>query len=80
MWGPVRTLTVALVLTAGCGGSWTAADRASTQDAVQLNLLVDEMLDGGAARALERAAYCSEASVLLRHGGALPDAGIRCQP
>lgn len=68
-------LTLTLV---GCGASWTSADQASTADAVQLNLMADQRLDGGAARALERAAYCAESSVLFRHGGAVPDAGIAC--
>jgi hypothetical protein len=72
-------ILAALCLSA-CGGSWTSADQASTADAVRLNLLADQMLDGGAARALERGAFCSEASILSRHGGSVPDASIRCTP
>ena len=79
MLGMEKRFSIAtLALLCGCGGGWTPADQASTADAVQLNLLADQMLDGGATRALERAAYCAEASVLHRHGGAVPDGGITC--
>ena len=75
----LHVIILASLAASACGGSWTAADMASTQDAVQLNLAAEQLVDGGPVRALERAAYCSESSVLYRHGGAVPDAGIRCR-
>ena len=71
-------LVVALALIS-CGGGLTPAASASLHDAVSLNLQADQLLDGGPARALERGAYCSTASVLADYGQPLPDAGISCK-
>jgi hypothetical protein len=36
--------------------------------------------DAAQVRAVERAAYCANASMLSRHGEPPPDAGISCLP
>jgi len=74
----MRCAVLLLLALSACGASWTSADQSSTSDAVQLNLMADKLLDGGAARAYERAAFCTESATLFRHGGSAPDSGIHC--
>lgn len=75
-----------ILTTAACGGGWADADAASARDAANLELQVESLVGDGdtctasQVRALERAAYCSNASMLARHGGTMPDGGPRCQP
>lgn len=69
-----------LVLLVGCGGGLSSQDKATLTDAARLNLMADQMLDGGPARALERGALCATASVLAHNGASVPDSGIQCQP
>jgi hypothetical protein len=69
-----------------CGGGWTPADSASSTDALLTQVMIETICasdDGGCkpseVRSLEREAYCGNASMLSRHGGSPPDAGIVCQ-
>lgn len=75
----MQRLALLLVL-AGCGGGLTPAATTSLQDAVTLNLQADQLLEGGAARALERGAYCATASVLYSYGKDVPEGGPQCLP
>jgi hypothetical protein len=84
-----------LMLALGCNG-WSTSDTKSAQDSCRAQLFIEQMcgadaVDGGSAdasecipsrvRALERVSYCSNASMLARHGQAVPDGGgIQCQP
>jgi hypothetical protein len=67
-----------------CGGGWSDADAKSLTDATRLELdtyqLVENVDGGSPTRALSRAAFCANASVLFRHGVSIPDSGIVCQP
>ncbi len=82
----MRGLLWSLPLLAGCGGGWTAADTQSATDNVHAQMLIEQMCaDAGACvpsqvRALERAALCGNSSMLARHGQAVPEAGVQCQP
>lgn len=78
---------VLVLLTAACGGAWADADTKSATDAVHAQMTIETLCegDGGACvpsqvRALERMSYCSNASMLARHGKDVPEAGIKCQP
>jgi hypothetical protein len=83
----VRAAIVVLVAAViGCGGGWTDADTNSSTNAVRAQLAIEAMcVDGGSCvpaqvRSLERMAYCSNASMLVRHADlTLPDGGISCQ-
>ena len=71
-----------------CGGpAWTAADTKSATIAARTELAAQRACaedDGGCrpglVRALQRAAYCNTASMLVRHGAEAPDGGIACLP
>lgn len=80
-----RLAVLALTLVA-CRGSWSDKDAASASAAAHAEawLLDACRADGGRCepgdvRALERAAYCANASMLYRHGEDLDDAGIACR-
>ncbi len=82
-----RWLFAGLCLLVGCGGGTTTADVQSATDAVNVEIQVEQICgrEGSACdprqvRALERAAYCANASIVYRHGHILPDAGIHCLP
>jgi hypothetical protein len=69
-----------------CGG-WADADTKSAVDSVRAQLMIEQICadDAGTCnpaqvRALERVSYCSNASMLFRHGQPAPDGGISCQP
>jgi hypothetical protein len=71
----------------GCGGGWADTDTKAATDAVHVQAMIEEICapDAGECkasqvRALERVAYCMNASMLYRHGQAVPEAGIPCQP
>lgn len=71
-------LALMFVLAAGCGGGLSAKQSQLLGDAMQENLAADRLLDAGAARALERGAYCDTANAVFLGGGAVPDSGIQC--
>jgi len=81
-----RVIAAALFL-AGCGGGWADADTKSATDAARAQMAIESICaddDGGTCkpsqvRALERMAFCANASMLFRHGQPVPDAGIQCQ-
>lgn len=88
-------LALALVsivaLSSGCGGNrWEAADTKAATNSVRAQIMIEticgpESEDAGTCkpsqvRALERMALCTDSSMLYRHGQAVPDAGIQCQP
>jgi hypothetical protein len=81
-----RMIVISLLLV-GCGGGWADADTKSATDAVRAQMAIESICaddDAGTCkpsqiRALERMAYCANASMLFRHGQAVPDAGIQCQ-
>lgn len=84
---PMRLVPLALVAFAACGPSWTDADAKCATDAVHVELAAraacsDDagLCSPGPIRALERAAYCCNASMLARHGAPVPDGGIACLP
>jgi len=78
-------LIVAMLV--GCGAQWAGGpDEKSATDiangAASLEAVCDR--DGGpcpaaAVRAMERGTYCAAAAILVRHGSAVPDAGIVCR-
>jgi hypothetical protein len=78
-----------LLAQCGCGG-WADADVKAATDTVRLESMALSLCGGGGGgdggscapgqvRALERAAYCLNASQLVRHGDEVPDAGVSCQ-
>jgi hypothetical protein len=82
-----HTLLSCLTLTVVACGGWSAADTKSATNATKVELFVEKLCagDGGTCspsqvRALERAAYCANASMLYSHGQPVGDAGIRCAP
>ena len=78
----MKKLWVLFVLcTLSCAGL-SALDKSTLQDAASLNLAAYRGLDGGAARALTRGAFCATTSVLVRNDAGAPDAGkdLQCQP
>lgn len=75
-----------IILLAACGG-WNDADTKSATDAVRVQLAIESACADDAGdcipsrvRALERASYCANASMLFRHGQPVPDGGIACEP
>lgn len=87
--GVVLSFILIALSTPACD-TWKAADAKSSSDAARLEALLEARCspagvdagscDPAAVRALERGAYCANASMLGRRGVAAPDAGIRCQP
>jgi len=83
-------LCFALAAVNGCGAGFTEADASAARHAAELELAVEAVIaidgdDGGSCngaqvRALERAAYCANASQLYRHRRELPKTTIRCEP
>ena len=79
---------LAAAVATGCD-RWTAQDANGTLAAVQVEqaalALCPDPGDGGGAcpadlvRGLERAAYCDNASMRVRHGAAVPPGGPKCQ-
>jgi hypothetical protein len=75
-----------LFLVAACGGGWSIADTKSATDSARAQMMVETICtDGGECkpsqvRALERMAFCNTESMLARHGQAIRDGGIQCQP
>lgn len=76
-----------LIAQCGCGGGWSPADTAGATDAVHLEAMAlglcgpeSDACAPSQVRALERASYCLNASMLARHGADVPDAGVACQP
>ena len=79
---------VLLATVVGCGGGWTAADATGVKDGAnqsyQLEVICGRAPDdagtcgAAAVRAIERANYCTVASMAYRHGVAVVDAGIAC--
>ena len=78
--------TIAALSQCGCGAKWTDADVQNANDiangAASLEAVCDR--DGGpcpgfAVRAMERGTFCAATSQLVRHGEAVPDAGIACK-
>jgi len=73
-------------LSSACGGGWSDADAKSAANAARDEVMLEGLCSGSMpcrpeqVRALERAAYCANASMLARHGALVPDAGIACQP
>lgn len=79
--------TLFLLSQCDCGGGWAESDTKAATDAVRLEGMALELCapDGGACapsqvRALERAAYCLNASQLARHGQAVAEGGPACLP
>ncbi len=68
--------------------SWSDSDTKSATDAVRAQLAIEQICatddagtcNSGQVRALERVSYCSNASMLFRHGQTAPDGGFACQP
>jgi len=76
-----------LMMGVGCGGGWSTADTSAATNAARASTALETLCtaDSGPClasqvRALERASYCANASMLSRHGQPVPDAGITCQP
>lgn len=85
----IARLFVILVAALGacCGGAWADADGKSAYNAAQLEALGlalcaadDAGCEAPQVRALDRAAFCANASMLARHGEDVPDAGVACRP
>ena len=76
------------ILLVACGGGWSDADTKAATNATKMELLVEarcgaddaSTCDPASVRALERAAYCANASMLYRHDAGAKDAAIECQP
>jgi hypothetical protein len=64
----------------GCGGGLSAEDEKSVRSATKLTALTFRYIDGGAARALVRGAYCATNNTLTRHHLEGVDAGVTCGP
>lgn len=80
----MRAFALLLVL-AGCGGSWTAADAQNATDIANGALSLEQVCDrdggpcpGAAVRSMERGTFCSAGSLLSRHGEHVPDGGPGC--
>lgn len=69
-----------------CSPSWSSSDAKAATNAANAQKMIEAICANDATckpsqvRALERMAYCSNASMLVRHGLPTPDAGIQCQP
>ena len=87
--GPSAASAVGLILLVSCGGGWTGLDATGVKDeanqSYQLEVLCGRAPDdagtcsAATVRAIERANYCTVASMAYRHGIAVVDAGIACQ-
>jgi hypothetical protein len=75
---------VLVTLLCACGGGLSSASVTTLTDSTNDELQVEAIVgDGGTCvaaqvRALERAAYCGNASVLHELGRPVPDGGILC--
>jgi hypothetical protein len=83
----MRFLTSLVFGITACGGGWSAADTSAATNAARAETALEVLCGADAGpclpsqvRALERASYCANASMLSRHGQAVPDAGIACAP
>lgn len=79
-------LSALVLLASACGPSWTAADAKSATDAANQALGAIGLCTDAAmgckpeqVRAMERAAYCANASMLVRHGLPAPQTSIACR-
>lgn len=81
-WEAVLVLPFAIC---ACGPSWTDMDAQNAKDIANGAASLEAVCardggpcPGGAVRAMERGTFCASTSMLVRHGEAVPDAGIAC--